>query len=118
QVENVVGAGGLIGAARAAQAAPDGYTILVHNEWLATPAPSSVHTRPDPRAQFEPIGLISSSPFVILTAKTHQATSLEQLKGRLGQTPVAAFVGQGSRSHICARMLEVLLGKTFLFVPF
>ena len=70
-VENVGGAGGTIGASRAAQATPDGYTLF-----LGTP--STHGTNPavlpkmsyDPVKDFAPIALIGSSPFMLITRPT------------------------------------------------
>jgi len=55
-VENVVGAGGTIAVARAAKAAPDGYTVLLHHIGMST-APSLYRTLSfDPLKDFEYIG--------------------------------------------------------------
>src|ERR1700704_6392437 len=57
-VENAPGAGGNIGAGRAAQAAPDGYTILVVDGIGFTANPSLYKKVPyDPIADFEPVGI-------------------------------------------------------------
>jgi len=68
-VENVSGAGGTIGTARAAHAAPDGYTLLV-----GTPSThgSNVAVYPnldyDPVKDFAPVMLIGTSPFILLAS--------------------------------------------------
>src|SRR5689334_16577256 len=57
-VENVGGAGGTLGAARVAQARPDGYTLLLHHIGMAT-TPTLYRRLPyDPVAGFETIGLV------------------------------------------------------------
>ena len=61
-VENVGGAGGTVGANRAAKSAPDGYTIFLHHIGMAT-APALYRKLPyNPITDFEPIGLINEVP--------------------------------------------------------
>ena len=61
-VENVTGAGGTIGGARGAQAAPDGYTLTVGSLGSHSAAPSIYRNIGyDPR-ELQPIGLIAGTP--------------------------------------------------------
>ena len=65
-VENVPGAGGNIGAGRAAQAAPDGYTILFVDGIGFTANPSLYKKVPyDPIADFEPVGIAATTMHVL-----------------------------------------------------
>src|SRR5215207_5835658 len=68
-VENLGGAGGTLGAERAAKAAPDGYTLLTHHG--ALPASPALYTnlRYDVKAAFEPLGLVNTGPMVLLSRK-------------------------------------------------
>src|SRR5262245_41204777 len=62
-VENVTGAGGSIGAARVARAAPDGYTLVLGN--LGTHAAAVglyKNLAYDPRTDFEPVMLLATTP--------------------------------------------------------
>src|SRR5258705_13876292 len=61
-VENVGGAGGTLGAARAARAAPDGYTLLIHHLGLASAATLYRKLPYDTKAAFAPIGLVTDAP--------------------------------------------------------
>ena len=81
-VENVGGAGGTIGAARAAKARPDGYTLFVHHIGHAT-APSLYRNLPyDPIRDFEPIGLINDGAMTLVAKKDFPAQNLkERLSG-------------------------------------
>src|SRR5262249_53330438 len=64
-VENVGGAGGNIGAGRAAQAAPDGYTILVDGANYVI-NPSLFHQVPyDPFKSFDPVTIAVTSPAIL-----------------------------------------------------
>ena len=70
-VENVTGAGGSIGAARVAKAAPDGYTMVMGN--LGTHAAAVglyKNLSYDPRVDFEPVMLVATTPMVLVVRKT------------------------------------------------
>src|SRR5262245_11035201 len=79
-VENVGGAGGTIGSARAAQSPADGYTLFVGT-------PSTHGTNPavlpkmnyDPVKDFAPIALIGSSPFMLITRPDIKAANVREL---------------------------------------
>src|SRR5258706_6171104 len=65
-VENVVGAGGTIAVARAAKAAPDGYTVLLHHIGMST-APALYRTLTfDPVKDFEEIGEVADVPMTMI----------------------------------------------------
>src|SRR5262249_17127912 len=61
-VENIGGAGGMIAAARAARAAPDGYTVLLHQVALAAGMTLYPNLAFDAQKDFVPIGLINTPP--------------------------------------------------------
>ena len=66
-VENVGGAGGSTGMTRAAQATPDGYTLLLGHTGTISINPSLyAHAGYDPRKDFAPIGLVASMPVALL----------------------------------------------------
>lgn len=104
-VENVGGASGTVGAARAARAAPDGYTLFLHNISHAT-APALYRTLPyDPIADFEPIGLIADVPQAVVSKNALPARTLPELVGYLKANRDKvnlAQAGRGSGSHLCA----------------
>src|SRR5437879_7109261 len=65
-VENVVGAGGTVAVARAAKAAPDGYTVLLHHIGMST-APALYRTLTfDPLKDFEYIGEVADVPMTMI----------------------------------------------------
>jgi tripartite-type tricarboxylate transporter receptor subunit TctC len=77
-VENVGGAGGSIGVGRVARAAPDGYTIDI-GQW-DTHVGSIIYTlNYDLQTDFEPIGLISLNPQLLVAKKTLPADNLKDL---------------------------------------
>ena len=109
-VENYGGAGGTIGTAKAAQATPDGYTIFVgtpstHGTNKAVLANLSY----DPIRDFSPIGLIGTSPFLLIVHPGVPATSAKELislaKSKPGELNYASF-GNGSINHLGAELFN------------
>jgi tripartite-type tricarboxylate transporter receptor subunit TctC len=73
-IENVSGAGGTIGSARVAAAAPDGYTLLAAAMGSHVAAPVlTPNVKYDPVADFVPIGLTAHSPAVVIARKDFPA---------------------------------------------
>src|SRR5215813_15276469 len=69
-IENVNGAGGTIGATRAARAAPDGYTLVMgHMGTHAAAVALYPNLAYDPAIDFAPIGLVAETPEVVVTRK-------------------------------------------------
>src|SRR5471032_2099930 len=60
-IENIGGAGGMIAAAKAARAAPDGYTIMIHQVALAAGVTMYKSLSFDAEKDFTPIGLINNA---------------------------------------------------------
>src|SRR6516165_4758361 len=78
-VENIGGASGTIGSSRVAQAVPDGYTLLMHNITFAA-APALYKRRTyDPLKDFDPIGLATETPQVVVAGKSIAAKDLREL---------------------------------------
>ena len=68
-VENVTGASGTIGVARAVRAAPDGYTVSIGN-WPSHVVNGAIYTLPyDIRTDFEPVARLPSNPYVVVARK-------------------------------------------------
>lgn len=120
-VENVKGAGGVIGMERAAKAAPDGYTIMTqHGSLTAAPALYS-NLRFDPRTAYEPMGLINTGPMVVLSRKTLETGTLKELIGWIkekGDKVTIGFAGVGSNSYVCAVLLQQQIGAKLAMVPY
>ena len=113
-VENYGGAGGTIGTAKAAQATPDGYTIFVgtpstHGTNKAVLANLSY----DPIRDFSPIGLIGTSPFLLIVNPGVPASSAKELialaKAKPGDLNYASF-GNGSINHLGAELFNSMAG--------
>src|SRR6516225_6890418 len=78
-IENVGAAAGMAGGARVAKAAPDGYTLLIGN--TGTHAfNQSLYKKPlyNAATEFEPVGLVSESPRILVARKDLPADNLPQ----------------------------------------
>jgi len=121
-VEDVTGAGGTIGATRAARADPDGYTMVMGN--LGTHA-ASVGMYPklpyDPRTDFEPVILVATTPMVLVTRKTLPVHNLDETiayaKANKGKTTMGS-AGIGSISHLTLLLSNHLTGAGVVHVPY
>jgi tripartite-type tricarboxylate transporter receptor subunit TctC len=115
-IENVGGAGGTVGAARVAKAAPDGYTLFLHHIGMST-APSLYRKLPfDPMTDFEPIGLINDTAMTLVAKRNFPPNDLKSLIAYLKankENVNMANAGLGAASHLCGMLfmhaIEVLL---------
>jgi len=121
-VEDVTGAGGTIGATKAARATPDGYTMVMGN--LGTHAASLgiyKHLPYDPRSDFEPVILVASTPMVLVTRKTLPAHTLGDViawaKANKGKATMGS-AGVGSISHLTLLLFNHLTGADLIHVPY
>src|SRR5206468_3900098 len=79
-VDNKAGAGTAIGAGAVAQAAPDGYTLLISSNTTFTVNPALKSKLPyDAQKSFESIGLIGTSPLVLLATPSLPAGSVKEV---------------------------------------
>jgi tripartite-type tricarboxylate transporter receptor subunit TctC len=121
-IENVVGAGGTTGSARAMRANPDGYTLIMGH--MGTHA-ASVALYPNlaykPDADFEPIGLAAGTPVLILARKDFPAKDLKEFAANVKANVATlnmAHAGVGSVSHVTCLLLGSILGVKPTAVPF
>jgi tripartite-type tricarboxylate transporter receptor subunit TctC len=121
-VEDVTGAGGTIGAAKVARAAPDGYTMVMGN--LGTHAASVGiygNLAYDPRKDFEPVILVASTPMVLVTTKTLPVKTLNDVvawaKANKGKATMGS-AGVGSISHLTLLLFNHLTGAGVTHVPY
>ena len=113
-IENVTGAGGTTGITRAAQAAPDGYTIMMGHMGTHGAAPALFKgLKYDPATSFDPIGMAAGTPIVIVAKKSTAAPDLkgfvEALKAG-GASINQAHAGVGSVSHSTGLLFNALVG--------
>ena len=102
-IENVGGAGGTIGSARVAAAAPDGYTLLAGSMGSHVAAPVLTPNIKYSAGDFAPIGPTAHSPAVIVARKDFPAKDLREFVAQVKQNPAAikqAHGGVGASSHM------------------
>jgi tripartite-type tricarboxylate transporter receptor subunit TctC len=121
-VENVGGAGGMIGAARVAKAAPDGYQILLGTSGTQA-LNQSLYAQPlyDAATDFEPVSLISEVPQVLMTRKDFPANNLKEFvaysKSHQGSMQFGSS-GRGGTGHVGCAMLNAAVGIEVTHVPY
>jgi tripartite-type tricarboxylate transporter receptor subunit TctC len=120
-IENVGGAGGTIGAARVAKAAPDGYTLFMHHIGHAT-APALYRKLPyNAQTDFEPIGLVTDVPMTIVARKDFPARDFKEFLAyvKANKDKVTyANAGVGSASHLCGMLFMTAIGTDLTTVPY
>jgi tripartite-type tricarboxylate transporter receptor subunit TctC len=121
-VENIGAAGGTIGSARVAKAAPDGYTLLIGNSGTHAYSQSLYAKRPyDAAADFEPIGLVSESPRILIARKDFPANNLQEFiaYAKANQAKMQyGSAGVGSGTHLPCALLNIAMGVDIVHVPY
>ena len=119
-VDNAAGAGSTIGTAKAARAAPDGYTLLVTHVGMAT-TPTLYRNPGYKYDEFEYLGLINEVPMVVVAKPQMAANTWAELNTWVGQNKGKvnlANAGLGSASHLCGLMLQNALKSDMTTVPY
>lgn len=121
-IENKTGAGTVVGTIAAANAAPDGYTLLAGlNANMAVN--SSVYARLayDPIKDFTAVGMMAEFPFVLVVSKDFPAKSVKELiemaKAKPGEIN-AASAGNGSGQHLSLELFKLMTGTNITHVPY
>jgi tripartite-type tricarboxylate transporter receptor subunit TctC len=120
-VENIAGAGGNIGAGRAAQAPADGYTILVNGgNHVVNPA-LYPHVPYDPIKDFDPVTIAVSAPAVLTVHPSLPARTVQDLVALIKANPGKysfASPGTGTPPHLVGELFRLSLGLDLVHVPF
>lgn len=120
--ENATGAGGTIATARAARAAPDGYTLSLGNLGTHVVSPATYpNIQYHPLRDFEPVALIGTSAFWLVTRKALPPKDLKELIAWLKANPdkvSAGMVGSGGIDQIAATYFQQQTGTHFQLVPY
>jgi tripartite-type tricarboxylate transporter receptor subunit TctC len=121
-VDNRAGAGGNLGAAVVAKAAPDGYTIM-----FGTPGPLANNKLMyknlpfDPEQAFTPIVLIAKSPVIIAAKASLPVKDIKELAAYATAHPgklTVGIPGNGTLGHITSVLLQKELGINMTNVPY
>ena len=120
-VENVSGAGGTIGLARAANAEPDGYTLVIGNWATHVGATATFKVSYDVVNDFEPVAMLAVAPVVFVGKNALPEHDMKGLIAWLRQNPAkasSATVGTGSLAHLTCDYFQSKTGTRFLLVPY
>jgi tripartite-type tricarboxylate transporter receptor subunit TctC len=121
-VENVGGAGGMTGALRVAQSAPDGYTIVLGT--VGTHAQNqSLYKRPlyNAAIDFTPVGLIAEVPIALIVRKDLPVSNLKEFVAyaKKNQDKMSyGSAGAGSATHLACVVLDAAMGTHITHVPY
>ncbi len=120
-VENAGGASGTVGAAKVARADPDGYTLMLHTSAQATNDLLYSKLQYGSRDAFDPLGVVSFTPMVVVGRSdlppTNAAELLDYLRENKG-TVTYGNAGVGGPSHLCGLLLESRLDAPLVMVPY
>jgi putative tricarboxylic transport membrane protein len=120
-IENIGGAGGMIAAARAARAAPDGYTVLLHQVALAAGMTLYPKLTFDAEKDFVTIGLVNTAASTVAARATLPPSNIAELVRWMkepGQNAKIAHAGVGSFGHLAGVLLAQEMGATVTQVPY
>jgi putative tricarboxylic transport membrane protein len=120
-IENIGGAGGMIAAARAARATPDGYTVLIHQVAMAAGMTLYKNLSFDAEKDFVAIGLINTAASTLAARPTLPPNNIAELVRWInepGQNAKVAHPGVGSFGHLAGVLVAQELGATVTHVPY
>jgi len=120
-VDNRPAAGGTVGTAAAAKAAPDGYTLV-----MGASGPLAVNKillpdlGYDPEKDFEPISMYASLPNIVVVSSKLPARTLAEFVDYVRKNPNLPYgsVGNGSSQHLAGAYFEQLVGAKMTHVPY
>ena len=117
-IENVGGAGGSIGVGRVARAPADGYTIDI-GQWDTHVGSIIYKLNYDLEKDFEPIGLISNNPQLLVAKKNLAANNLNELVALMKKDPgKVTFVNQNAAAQVSGILLQQLTKTEVTFIPY
>src|SRR5262245_56472840 len=112
-IENRTGAGGAIGAAEAAKADPDGYTLLFVAGPFTTVAASQKNPGYDPLRQFVPVAPIAAGPLAFVVNVNVPANTMREFVALALREPGKlnyGSAGPGSINHLALELLKTRTG--------
>jgi tripartite-type tricarboxylate transporter receptor subunit TctC len=120
-IENVAGAAGSVGVGRVARSQADGHALSI-GHWGTHVVNGAVYKlQYDVLGDFEPVALLPSNPYLILTKIDLPATDLQSLIAWLKVNPEKATTatgGMASAGHLIGLSFQKATGTKFAFVPY
>ena len=121
-VENIGGAAGTIGVTKVANARPDGHTMLIGNSGTQAYSQSLYKKKPyDSVTDFEPIGIVTESPRILLGRKDLPTSDLREFVAyaKVNQAKMTyGSAGVGSGTHLPCALFNHTLGLKIEHIPF
>ena len=119
-VENIGGAGGMIGASRVAHAAPDGYQVLFVGSAMTNS--QLLYKKPlfNSVTDFAPVGLLTRQSLVLIARKDAPFDGLQSFIRYVKANKTASFgsAGTGSSTHLGCVMLNLAIDANVTHVPY
>jgi tripartite-type tricarboxylate transporter receptor subunit TctC len=120
-IENYVGASGSLGGARAAQAPPDGYTLLILSSTYTINSAIMSKLPFDAKTSFAPVTMLGRGPMMLATSKGLPARDIKELialaRDRPGKLNYGS-AGVGSVNHIAIELLKSLAHLDINHLPY
>jgi tripartite-type tricarboxylate transporter receptor subunit TctC len=120
-IENIGGAGGSIATGRLARSTPDGYTIALGNAETHVLNAAAQALPYDVVNDFDPIALLPSYPFLLVTTNAVPAKTLQELIAWMKANPdkvSQGTVGSGTMQHLCGIFIQRAIEAKWQFVPY
>jgi len=121
-VENAAGAGGNIGVGRAAQAAPDGYTLLFIDSIGFTANPTLYNKVPyDPAADFDAVAIGATTMQVLAVHPSIAAQTVQELVALIRANPSKfsyGSAGVGTGGHLTGELFRTSLNLDIVHIPY
>ena len=112
-IENRGGAGGTVGTAAVAKAAPDGHTLSIGTTSTHAVGPATLKVAFDPVKGFAPISLVAETPYVLAVNNKVQAKTVQELIDLVRKQPGKfnyGSAGAGSTTHLAGAMFAHAAG--------